>query len=404
MAQLLVYLVEALADPSVLAEQHAVVAEQHDERVVHQAEVREPVEEVAQPGVDERDLGGVELAHAAQDPRRQPQRRVLGRGGGERLERLDRRVRWPVQVPEAARRVPRLVSVEGVDHERKRLARARPLDPVHAVPEHPRRQVVLLGAVARVRGQVGGQARLCARPSQRPRQVARHLGLGRLALRLEAQRRLPVHQLDAVEGAAEAPVHAEQEVRVVRHVAGRPALLAQDLGPGLAVAADGLPARLRGQLLDGPPAAERKGAAAGHDRPPRGDGRHALRVGAREAKPLLGDLVHRRRARSRPVDVVGPQAVHHHDHHVHRARRCGLALEGRLARGLVVVVAAGRPEQRDPRGAGAAGLDQAPACEVVAQVASGLRRKYGRGSASENRAWACTRAQQMRRRPLLPAP
>ena len=66
--QLLVHLRVALADPAVLAEQHAVVAHQHHERVVGQAEVLETVEEASEPDVHERDLGGVELAHAAQHP------------------------------------------------------------------------------------------------------------------------------------------------------------------------------------------------------------------------------------------------------------------------------------------------------------------------------------------------
>jgi hypothetical protein len=157
------------------------------------------------------------------------------------------------------------------------------------------------------------------------------LGLRGLALGLLAQRHLPVDQLDAVELLAKALVDAEQEVRVVGDVARGPALLAEHLGPHLAVAADRFPAGLRRQVGVGVPAPEGKGAPAGHDRPASGDGGHALGVGAGEVQRLPDHPVPGRRARAGAVDVVGSQAVHHHDDHIHRVRRSWLALEaGRL--------------------------------------------------------------------------
>ena len=87
---------------------------------------------------------------------------------------------------------------------------------------------------------------------------------------------------------------------------------------------------------------------------------------ARVKRSALAGLVPGRRLRAAAVDVVGAQAVHHHDDDVHRVRR-GAAELDLVAGRLVVRVAAGRAEQREPGGTRAAGPDHIPACEVVSQ-------------------------------------
>ncbi len=306
-------------------------------------------------------IGGVELAHAPQHPGVQAQL-VVFRG---------RRREGPVGSSPAPAFWRCLAATRGVEGSwaskqsivrRERLARARPFDPFDAVAKDPGGEAVLLLAVARVGGQVRGHARLGARAAQDRRKVVVDLALGDPALRLPSQRHLAVDQLDAIELPSKALVHTEQEVRVVCDVAGGPALFAQDLRPHLAVAVHGLPAGLGRKIAVGMPAAEGKRAPAGHDRPAGGNGRHPLGIGPLEAQRLLGHLVHRGRTRPRAVYVVGPEAVHHHNHHVHRVGWGGLAPE---AGGLVARVATRRPEQRQAGGAGAPSLNQAATCEVV---------------------------------------
>ena len=177
--ELLVHLGVALADPAVLAEQHAVVREQHHERVLGEPEVRQAVEEAAQPDVHQRDLGGVELAHAAQEALREPELAPLAGRRGERLDRLHAaRARRPVEVDQPSRGVPGLVSVEGVDDERERLHGPGPVDPTHRVAKDLGGGVVLLVAVARVDGQVGRHARLGPAVAHRARQVLVDLAPG----------------------------------------------------------------------------------------------------------------------------------------------------------------------------------------------------------------------------------
>ena len=65
-----------------------MVAHQHHERVVGEPEVRQAVEEAPQPHVHERDLGGVQLAHPAQQPAGEVDVTGARAGRGERLDRL----------------------------------------------------------------------------------------------------------------------------------------------------------------------------------------------------------------------------------------------------------------------------------------------------------------------------
>ena len=227
--QLLVHLRVALAHPAVLAEQHAVVAHQHHERVLGQPQVLEPVEEAAR------------ARRRPSSPRPRTAARIRRSSRWVRSTSLaPSRPAWrtagsaprragsasPYMSISRRGRVPRLVRVERVDHERERLARARPLDPVHAVPED------LRGDVAPPRPGRGGfqrEVRLHARLGARCR-AATAAGSGRAravtrgAVRACAPRHLAVDQLDPVELLPEALVHRQQDVRVVGHVPGGPAL------------------------------------------------------------------------------------------------------------------------------------------------------------------------------------
>src|SRR4029079_932722 len=125
---------------------------------------------------------------------------------------------------------------------------------------------------------------------------------------------------------------------------GGPARLPERRGPHLAIDPDRLPAGLRRELRPRLPAPERVHPPPGHDRPPRGDGGHTLGMRVQEAHALAPELVPRRRPRAVAEDVVGPQAVHHDDHHVHPLRR--------LAR------RAAEPERGIAERAGSAGTQQ----------------------------------------------
>ena len=98
-------------------------------------------------------------------------------------------------------------------------------------------------------------------------------------------------QLNPVELRPEAPARAAAGAGC-RSRSRSSTLLAERGRPHLAVDPHRLPARLRHQALPArAPAAERVRALARHDRPPRRDGRHPLRVRVQEAHPLAPDPV-----------------------------------------------------------------------------------------------------------------
>ena len=107
------------------------------------------------------------------------------------------------------RRVPRLVRVEGVDHERERLARARPLDPVHRRSGRPsRRCSPSRRRPGRFHARYAFMRGSCARPAQRLRQVVVELAPRHAVRPAPRPGTWPVDQLDPVElatGSACAP-------------------------------------------------------------------------------------------------------------------------------------------------------------------------------------------------------
>ena len=126
-----------------------------------------------------------------------------------------------------------------------------------------------------------------------------------------------------------------------------------------------------------------------HDRPPRRDRGHALRVGAREAQAVAHERVDCLGARMAAVYAVHAQAVHHHHENVHRAGGAGFYQRRRL--GLTVVAGAtGLPEQGEARSAGATG-DQVASCEVSCHLhrCRGALKIVGAGAGNRMDTRAC---------------
>ena len=117
---------------------------------------------------------------------------------------------------------------------------------------------------------------------------------------------------------------APREHGVVGHVDRLHARAARDLHQQRLVVPDRVEARHRGEALEPAPVAEREGAHAGHERPPRRQRGHRLGDRAVEAQRVLRQLVQVRRLRGRAalegVHVVG---AHERQHHHHGAARRG---------------------------------------------------------------------------------
>ena len=218
-------------------------------RVVGQLEAVQLVEEVAHPAVGEADLRRVEVLHAPQQP--DPARPQLLHRADRRRERLDRVgavvVGVAVHVDEARRRVERLVRGEGVHHQRERLQPPGGARQVLATPRGTPARRRSRPRAGRPRWRRG--TRGCAPPPAcRAARAARSGAARRPTPAAACPRRAGTWPGTASAKSSRAPKAVEragQDPRVVAHVGGGVAGLAQDVEERRAPARERAPARAR---------------------------------------------------------------------------------------------------------------------------------------------------------------
>ncbi len=266
-----------------------------------------------------------------------------------------------------ARRVERLVRIEGVDPEEEGLAGVlEVVEQAQARAHHARGGVVVLAvAVDRVPAGHGAQAADLDGVGQLGQQVAldRAAGGGPLeGLVEEPVRALREARLDPVERAPEVAEAGADQEGVVGAVGGLDIGLGHHLRDDRVEVGDRDPARAHRQALGGHVVAEGERAHPGEDRAPRGPGGHGLRhrVVEHERVPGQGIQVGRLGQRVRVVGryVVRARGVGEEQDHVGRV----LAVIGG---GLEVIVAAGRGGKRSR--AGGAGSEQSSPGEATSR-------------------------------------
>ena len=240
-----------------LAEGEAVVAHVVDDGLVEQVLVGQLVHQPPDPLVEEGDLGGVQLAHALDgvvvhvhvDHPRVRRLEWLYRDDPLQLDALGAAGRDLVD----ARRVERLVRVEGVDPEEEGALLLEVVEQIHAAAHDARRRVLAV-AVAVDRVPTGHRPQ--AADLDAVRKVGQQVALDRAA-RGGALERLVEEAVGALGVARPRPVECAPEVgkarpdqeRVVRAVGGLDAGLAQGLGDDRVVVGDRDPARADRQPL-----------------------------------------------------------------------------------------------------------------------------------------------------------
>ncbi len=292
-----------LADEAVLAEDHAVVAEQQDERVLEEVQFLHPVHKAPEPAVHHRQLAGVEGVHPVQLRLRQVVARTVDRGVGLRSF-------GPVgvHVRVLLRRVPGGVGVVDVHGEEEGPHVLGRLQKLRGAVKDPGGEPVLLAlSVGRV-GEVLGEVLLAARARARVGYKGPLEALGGARPdRTVLVRRLAAEKVPHVE----APVHVVGGfvlLQVVGHEQVQVPVLPQDLSERNLVERYRLPAPEGDVLpLRRVPVPKRPRPGAGVDGPAGADGRGRLGVGPREAQALprqgveVGSLD--------PVVPVGPDVV-----------------------------------------------------------------------------------------------
>ena len=270
-----------LAGVAALAEQIAVVRQQHDHGVLVEAELVEAVHEVPEPAVGHGDLAGVDRVQAAEQLRREVASEAVVRdpdllarcSRGPSTGRCTRAAGSRARAGRSSRPPSRTAGAAGP-------ARATP----GRVLVDARRAGLLLVLAAPGVGEVLAHARHVAVVAhERRHPLLDELDRDRLGVAVVA--RLADDRAPVVPGLAERLVGLrEGEVRVVRHLDGPVALVLQHLVPGVLVALDREPAGARAELRVGYEVPVREDPPAREDRAARRDRDHRLREGAVEAQ------------------------------------------------------------------------------------------------------------------------
>src|SRR5215213_6968903 len=350
-----------LAGVTVLPESVSVIREHYQHGVVQDPQPLRLVEEVAQPVVGHRHLGGVTRVHPLELALRKPVRGTAARGHG-----LGAIVAVAVEVDVLLRRVPRLMRVVVVDEHEERLALLRHLQVLGRLGEHLRGEPVLLTLTAHGVRVVLVHDLLGVRGARASDQGVLHLLLGGRRRRPEE---ISLLTPDEVEG-VEAPVHIVERPELVQRVCDHQVvetLSEEDLGEGNLSSRDRLPAP-EADILVVPllPVPERERPYPRVDRAPSQDGRQGLGVRAVEAQALPGDGVEV--GGLYPVvavdpEVVSSQTVYDHQYHVHSRSPARKVLVGHLCKAVGQAAAPGRTEHGSPGGPCTGHLEKVPARE-----------------------------------------
>ena len=316
-----------------------MVAGEDDECVALESKPAQPLEQLSEPRVGHRYLGGVQHAQALQhqlgllaghpvfDP---PVARHCGLGPAVAA------IAQGVGV--ATWRGPGLVRLVGVDDQREGLVRVGHLESLDAGPEDLRgeRSALVLGVigVGYVAPDALGHVRFTHRGMQPVIQrVRRHGHIASSDLATVAS--------EEVEAASERLVRGrEPEEGVIGHVGSPPPGPPENAWKRAVHILQRRPTRLGYQALLVLPIAEGEHAPPGEDRIAGRHGGHRLREGAGEAHAASSECVEVRSRRARPVGVVHPQAVHDDHKDVGRLPR---AVGARSAGARVRRPGGGRP-------------------------------------------------------------
>src|ERR671921_2345671 len=350
-----------LAGVAVLPESVSVIREHYQHGVVQDPKLLRLVEEVAQPVVGHRHLGGVARVHPLELALREPVRGPAARGHG-----LGAIVSIVVEGHILLGRVPRLVRVVVVDQHEERLALLRHLQVLGRLGEYLRGEPVLLVLAANGVRVVLVHDLLGVRGAWAADQSVLHLLLGGGRRRPEEVSLLPPDEVEGVES----PVHIVEGPELVQRVGDHQvveALFEEDLGEGNLSSRDGLPAP-EADILVIPllPVPERERPYTRVDRAPRQDGRQGLGVRAVETQALFGEGVEV--GGLYPVvavdpEVVSSQAVYDHQYYVHSRSPARKVLFGHLCNAAGQAAAPGRAEHGSPGGPGTGHLEKVPALE-----------------------------------------
>src|SRR5215211_7909204 len=350
-----------LAGVTVLPESVPVVREHYQHGVVQNPEPFRLIQEVTQPIVGHRYLGGVARVHPLELALREPVRRPAAGGHG-----LGAVVALVVEGYILLGRVPRLVRVVVVDQHEERLALLRHLQVLGRLGEHLRGEPVLLTLTAHGVRVVLVHDLLGVRGARASDQGVLHLLLGGRRRRPEE---ISLLTPDEVEG-VEAPVHIVERPELVQRVCDHQVvetLSEEDLGEGNLSSRDRLPAP-EADILVVPllPVPERERPYPRVDRAPSQDGRQGLGVRAVEAQALPGDGVEV--GGLYPVvavdpEVVSSQTVYDHQYHVHSRSPARKVLVGHLCKAVGQAAAPGRTEHGSPGGPCTGHLEKVPARE-----------------------------------------
>ena len=368
-----------------------MVAEEDDERLALELQLVQLRHEVAEPVVGRRQLRAIEGRQRRQVRAAQPAR---GREAVQDRPRLPRtRQVAAVELDVSVRRIPRLVRVEAVEHERPRLLLPRALgQQPHPRSEDARREVVLLAAPPLLVGEVLAHLLSRARREDLRRHPVRELGVRDPARVVRDRARLPLDRDESVVGVAVGLLRADQHPRRVGRARGPVAGASEraDHVRGRHV----LPAGRRRHVLRRAPAAERIEPAAAEDRRARRPGREGLGIVAREAQRLARERVEARGvgvAAAERAERVGAHAVDDHQQQVRdlalpdrrrRDRGGGRDRRDRLARGraggrLGVAATGGETEHPETGCADAGTAQQLSSIDLVHRASGFVARSVG---------------------------
>src|SRR5215212_5731456 len=350
-----------LAGVTVFPESVPVVREHYQHGVVQNPEPFRLIQEVTQPIVGHRHLGGVARVHPLELALREPVRRPAARGHG-----LGTVVAVAVEVDILLWRVPRLVRVVVVDEHEEGLALLRHLQVLCRLGEHLRGEPVLLSLTAHGVRVVLMHDLLGVRGARASDQGVLHLLLGGRRRRPEVVSLLAPDEVESVE----APVHVVEGPELVQRVCDHQvveALAEEDLGEGNLSSRDRLPAP-EVDILIVPllPVPERERPYPRVDRAPRQDGWQRLGVRAVEAQALLCEGVEVGGLYpliAVDAEVVSSQAVYDHQYHVHSRSPARKVLVGHLCKAVGQAAAPGRTEHGSPGGPCTGHLEKVPARE-----------------------------------------